>query len=238
MRRRIFVFGIFLIVAFGFQSTPALAKGDLTQLLATVKKIELKNAAGDWFILEQGSRVFNFTQNEPLLKITNDGKIPAGIYTNIRVTLGEKMQFSGSDGENKTKAGGEVVYAGSAAKYSDFPFEDLLDFKEVSPSWTKDAEGLSTITFDLDFRDRDDTMEVYGKRDFKKILEIKAKSSIRIALSVDTKDAVNFVWQASLTPQFPKAEAMYILPPHFVEASVNVDGTTALLQGDSLEIAF
>ncbi len=216
----------------------AWAGGDATRFIATIQKIEIKNAAGDWITVEEGSRSFDFgVQNEPILVMKNEGKIPPGNYTNFRVTIADKIQFSGSDAENKTKEGGEIVYRGSAAKFSELP-GDLVEFQEVSPSWNKESEGLVTMTYYFNYKKRSKPIEIYSRRDFSKVVEVKQGSLIKMKLLAELRGGVNFAWSESLAANTPKAEAMYMLPPPFTEASLSADATTGRVGKDVIEMKF
>ncbi len=224
--------------------TPAAAlddDGDVSKYVVVVKNAQLKNAAGDWIMIDKRTRTVSFPGDEPVVSVVNKGTIPPGTYTNFKITLEEKARFAGFMGANKTKAGGDVVYAATAAKSSDVNFPgDILAFNEIAPSWTTsdEAPGMMTIHFDLDYQDRDDIIEVYARRGLKRYLEIDEESKVDIFMRFELLDQVKFAWPGSLGTGMPVKEAMYMMPPKVKEVTVRVDGAISLLLADGIEVLY
>ena len=224
--------GIFIVpLLFFFTSTPCFAVGNASQCVITIKKIELKNTAGDWLVLTDKEQKLNLFSQDPAITVVNKGKIAPGTYINCRITLSETLSVAGSDGPNMTKEGGEITVGGTAARISELPGE-ISSLKEVSPAWNTQSEGLITEHLNLNYEDRDNVMSIYSKRDFNRQLAVKEGSTIRVILRIDLKKTIYFVW-ANYFKGFPPKDTIYFLPPNEIsELSVKVDAITALATGD------
>ena len=222
---------LLLLIFFLSCPLPSYAVGTATKCLVTVKKILLKNSEGNWFTLLNEDRKLDLSQENPSVEVINKKIIPPGEYLNCKIVISETLQVAGSDGPNKTKEGGEVWVEGTASKISELPGEITL-LKESAPTWNSEDEGLITVHLNLDFSDRDDVMEVFGKRSFPKPLKIRDQSTIQVILSIPLAKTIRYVW-ANFWEKFPKNDTMYFLPPSGVEElSVKVDGITALVTSD------
>ena len=230
-----FLISVFFALAIFCGGERAFA-GDPAYLGVTIKKVQLKNRNGDWVTLAEPNKTIDLRGDEPVAEFVNKNRVPAGEYVNVKITLSETFHISGSDGKNLTKQGGEITVAGSAAKAADLP-GDLTSVRQSAPTWNTLSEGEITEHLSLDYEDRDDMMEIYGKREFKKPLAIKEGSEVRVTMGIELRDTLHFVW-----PNFFSGlteEAMYFLPPKDVsEVSVKSGATTVLLTSESLEWAF
>jgi hypothetical protein len=236
MKRILFtVLAVFLCIA---HAAPAFAAGAATKFIVTVRKLELKDVSGKWVTLAEPDTTTDLLADEPLLLMTNDGSVPPGTYVNFRITLSETVQFSGKDDQNKTKEGGILTLGGTASKASDISRNDITMFRQDAPTCNTAVEGLMTQYLDLDFQDRDDVMEITGRRPFAKPVIVKEKSVIKISMGLDLKESVHYAWPDYFSG-IPSAEAMYFLPPKDVsEVTVKSDTTTVLTTGEAIEWSF
>ena len=53
----------------------------------TLDRVELKNAAGEWVTVLQPDRRLDLMQEEPAVRFFNNGRIPNGKYSNVRVSF-------------------------------------------------------------------------------------------------------------------------------------------------------
>ena len=51
----------------------------------TLDQVELKNAEGQWVTVIRPDRKIDLSQEEPAVRFFNNGRIPAGSYSNVRV---------------------------------------------------------------------------------------------------------------------------------------------------------
>jgi hypothetical protein len=70
--------------AFLFVTAAALAA---QPFFITIEKVELKNAAGQWVTVIRPDRRLDLTQEEPVIRFFNNGRIAPGEYVNVRVSL-------------------------------------------------------------------------------------------------------------------------------------------------------
>ena len=54
-------------------------------LFITIDQVELKDIGGQWVSVLRPDRRLDITQEEPVVRFFNNGRIPAGEYTNVRV---------------------------------------------------------------------------------------------------------------------------------------------------------
>ena len=229
------LFSVLLIA--GYLSSPAFA-GDPTFCETVLKKILLKNIGGEWVAIFEENQPLNLFSHEPLVEIKNDGKIPSGKYTNVKIVISETFTVSGSDSGNFTKEGGEAVLSGSAPRASKLPGE-FIAFEERSPTWSQDSEGRMKIHLDLDYRDRDDVIEIYAQREIQDPLIVKEKSTLRVWCSMRLIDTLHFALPNTLGLNIPAGKAMYFLPPKTPgDISIRVDGVTQSFSGDNLVMEF
>ncbi len=181
---------VFLISIFSFGAAAFADGGTPTHCFVTVKKVMLKNSDGNWFVMQEADKIVDLAE-EFAIAITNDGRIPPGTYVNFKITLSEFWKVSGSDDLNLTKEGGEITIGGSATKASELP-GDIFMMDEAKPTWNKEKEGLITVHLDLDYRDRDEIMEIIGKRDLQKPLVIKKNSNIAVWFEMNLADTLHF----------------------------------------------
>jgi len=214
------------------------AAGDSTSFKVTVEKVYLKNSTGDWILAGEPKSTVDLAVEGPVFSMQNDGRVPPGEYLNAKVVLSETVRFSGTDGENKTKAGGKLRLGGTASKASDMGALSVSRFEQASPTWTKETEGEMEQTIDLDFEDRDAVMEIYGRRNLRKVLKVTPKSTIQVLLGIEIKRRINFAWPNFFTG-IPSTEAMYWLPPKEVgELTLKIDASSAILTSEDVEWAF
>ena len=69
-------------------SSSTLHAGAFTEpFFVTVERVELKDTAGVWVKIIEPDRRFDLLSEEPVVQFFNNtGRIPAGTYTNVRVT--------------------------------------------------------------------------------------------------------------------------------------------------------
>lgn len=231
MKLKLVSIGVFLFFICLISPSPCSAVGDATQCVMTVKKIELKNRAGDWLVLTDEEQPFDLFSQNPAITVVNKGRLAPGVYVNCRITLSETFTFAGSDGPNMTKEGGQITVGGTAARASELPGE-ITSLNEVSPTWNTQSEGIMTEHLNLNYEDRDEVMAIFSKKDFTRDLVVKEGSTIRVTLRLDLKKTVYYVW-ADYFNGFPKKDTMYFLPPKDVsELSVKADAVTALATSD------
>jgi hypothetical protein len=53
----------------------------------TIEKVELKSARGEWLTVIEPDRRLDLAEEEPRVTFFNNGRIPAGDYTNVRLAL-------------------------------------------------------------------------------------------------------------------------------------------------------
>lgn len=54
-------------------------------LFITIDQVELKKTSGEWVSVIRPDRRLDITQEEPVVRFFNNGRIPAGDYSNVRV---------------------------------------------------------------------------------------------------------------------------------------------------------
>ena len=64
-----------------------LPNGSLSRRVITIKSVELKNNAGEWFTVIEPDRRVELAKEEPGLSFFNNGRVPEGAYVNFRLTL-------------------------------------------------------------------------------------------------------------------------------------------------------
>ncbi len=57
--------------------------------VVTIKGVELKNVKGEWIMIIEPDRRFDPTQDELGVTLVNNGRVPAGLYVNFRITVSE-----------------------------------------------------------------------------------------------------------------------------------------------------
>ena len=53
----------------------------------TIDRVELKNSSGEWVTVIRPDRRLDLTQEEPSVRFFNNGRIPSGNYSNVRVSF-------------------------------------------------------------------------------------------------------------------------------------------------------
>lgn len=217
----------------------AQASGDPTQLIVTVKKVQLKKSGGDWITLGEPNRELDLMGEEAsILSWKNDGTLPEGEYTNVKITLSETVKFAGSDGHSRSLEGGRIRLGGSATRAAEIPFMDITSLKVESPVCCGESAGLVTEVIDFDHEDRDDIMEIYGKQEFTKYVKIKKDSTVQVFLTLYLPETLHYV-VSDYFSGLSHPEAIYFLPPKEVaEMSVRAGGTTSYASSDRIEWAF
>lgn len=214
------------------------AVGDATKCEVTVQAIFLKNISGDWIKIKDSSRQANLMVEEPLLSFINYDRVPPGKYVNFKVILSETFKISGKDGDNFTKAGGEITVGGTAIKASALP-GTITALKVTSPVWNTEKEGEITEHLNLDFEDQNDTIEIYPRRNFQKPLLIKKGSAVHIWMTISLTRTIYFAFPNMIKRGVPKENVMYFLPPEGVDdVSMSVDAASRFASEDEVEIDF
>ena len=168
MKLKYMSIGLFLFLICLIFPSLCSAVGDASQCVMTVKKIELKNRAGDWIVLTDEEQPLDLFSQNPSITVVNKGRLAPGVYVNCKITLSEIFAVAGSDGPNMTREGGQITVGGTAAKAFDLPGE-ITSLNEVSPTWNTKSEGVMTEHLNLNYEDRDDE-GVWGKSYFPTVL--------------------------------------------------------------------
>jgi hypothetical protein len=58
-------------------------------LVITLDQVELKNAKGEWVSVVRPDKIVDLSKEEPAVRFFNNGRIPAGAYSNVRVHFTE-----------------------------------------------------------------------------------------------------------------------------------------------------
>lgn len=229
-----------VLLALLFAAAPAHAAGDLSAFHVKLEKLYLKSSSGDWVEVPLDAPVeSNLLAETPVLvELENDGRVPEGEYVNVKVALSEKVRFAGSEGGKRTREGGFVRLGGTAAKASEMAAMTVSAFEARGAVQDGGEEGLVTQHLDLDYQDRDEVMEIFGKRDFRKPVPVKKGSRLKVSLGLDSRATVRYA-HADYFAGIRSEEAVYYLPPSSVsELSLKVDANTGLLTSESLEWTF
>ena len=229
---------ILAVTSLEFYSEPAFAKGNVSGFWITILSIQLKNAAGDWVTIENTPRVVDGLSLDPFYTlIKNKDEIPYGTYTNMKIKISEEIKFKGYDGAYRTKGGGKMIYSRTAEKYSSLPGE-FMSLQEISPTLDDENEGVMMIQYDYDYQDVDNFIEIYGKRDWPKQMVIKKGSIVRLYISFQLKNQVNYAWAGSMALDTPAQDEMMLEFPKVLELGVRVDLTSTLTTEDKIEVLF
>lgn len=227
---------VVLITSLAFCGTSR-ANGDITKCFVKVLAIKLKDTTQDWHTVTINKEI-NLLSDDTSFSFTNEDQLPPGNYLNFRIVLSETVKVSGSDGKNLTKEGGEITIGGTAAKASDMPQNEILSFKQTSPTWNTEKEGVMKIHFNFDHEDFDDFMEIYPKKDFAKPLTIQKGSVVRVSFLWDLRNLMQYVWEDYFSG-IKSDQAMFFLPSKDVsEVSLKSDAQVVLLTADSLDMEF
>ena len=57
----------------------------ILSLFITIDQVELKKTSGEWVTIVRPDRRLDITQEEPAVRFFNNGRIPSGDYSNVRV---------------------------------------------------------------------------------------------------------------------------------------------------------
>jgi hypothetical protein len=209
-------------VAFLGAANPAEARGTASKCLLTLKRVELKNAAGNWIVVSQPNVDIDLNAQDAGHEFVNLGTIPEGEYFNVRTVFSETIRFAGSDGKHMTKAGGKCV-VGSPAKLMGEQAE-LTKFEEASPTWNDWREDLMTQTFDFDNGDRDDEMDMTFRMSLGRPFRIKSGTKVGLFIYIPLTKCVEHLYPDALGAGVPKGHAMvFHFPPAVARYEVIVD---------------
>lgn len=59
----------------------------LLSFFITIDEVQLKDANGRWITVIRPDRRLDLTQEEPVVRFFNNGRVPAGNYENVRVSF-------------------------------------------------------------------------------------------------------------------------------------------------------
>lgn len=216
------------------------AEADAEKFIVTIRKVELKTVDGRWITVLEPDKEVDLVSAEPTVSFfNNQGRVPAGRYSNFRLTLSEMIRFSGYDKRHFTREGGRSRLVGAASRASELPGE-FTAFEESSPTLGEVLPpGTVTQHLDLDAGDGDDFMRLFAKHDFPTPLEIKKGSFVKLWFNLEIETAVHYAWPDAFAAGVPGGGAMYALPPVQVsEFSVVVDDREETLRPESVVLEF
>jgi hypothetical protein len=216
-------------------AVPAWSAGEAVKCVVTIKKVELKNAAGDWKTAFEGDLPLDLAASESAATFVNK-LAPEGTYVGVRLLLDETFEVAGSDGPAMTRDGGVVEIRGTAGTLAALP-GDIQSLDEKKPSYSQREAGPIRVTLDYDYADRDKTIELFATRDFNKPFAVKLSSKIAISLRANLTESIVHVWPGYFGA-FPDNDAMiFAFPKNFTEFSVKVDGAS-LYAGGTIDVKF
>ena len=229
-------FVVFFSAGFLGFSNLSFAAGDAVKCVVTIKKVLLKKVSGDWIPVPDSAREADLSKEEPVLSFINYNKVPSGKYVNFKIVLSETVKVAGKDGKNLTKEGGEITVGGTAVSASELP-GNITSFKVASPVWNTRDSGLITEHLNLDYEDRNDTMEIYPRRNFQPPFIVKQGSGVTLWMTMNLERTIYFAFPNSISKNVPKENVMYFIPPKEIEdVSITVDAVSSFASSD--EIAF
>ncbi len=215
-----------------------LAAGDATKCVVVIQGVYFKKFSGAWVKVKDSSREVDLLAEEPLLSFINFDRVPPGRYVNLKIVLSETFKVSGKDRNNMTKAGGEITVGGTAAKGRDLPGE-INSLAVTAPTWNDQSKGEITEHLNLNFEDRDDTIEIYPRRIFDKPFHIKKASAVQIWMTMNLNQTIYFAFTNMIKKGVPKEKVMYFIPPNQIkELTVMVDSVSSIASGDDIEFNF
>ena len=212
------------------------AAGNAVKCVVMIKKVLNKKVSGEWVPVPDSAREADLLVEEPLLSFINTNKVPSGRYVNFKIILSETVKVTGKDGNNLTKEGGEITVGGTAVNSSELP-GNITSFRVASRVWNIQELGLITEHLNLNYEDRNDTMEIYPRRNFQPSFVIRQGSSVTLWMTVNLDHTIYFAFPNSISKAVPKENVMYFIPPNEIDdVSLTVDAVSSLASGD--EIAF
>lgn len=223
-----------------FAAGPAGADGPATSCEGRLLAIMLKSMGGQWVTVWKGDDPIDlFNSRAPCILLQNKGNIPPGNYSNIKLRISETFRLSGNDGPYRTKEGGAAVLGGTAPTMERLPGE-ILSYEETRPSWTsKDEEGTITFKVDYDYKDKDDYIEIYRRREFQDPIVITPKTLIKISININLGTSFQFAVPGSLALNIPEKKALvFLLPKSITEMSLRVDTRSRYIRGAESVVEF
>ena len=228
------VFGIAFLCA----ANDAFASGDASVCKVMIKKVLLKTPSGEWVPVKGSEREADLMAEEPILSFVNFDRVPPGRYVNFKVVLSETLKVAGRDGKNFTRIGGEILVGGTAVKASDLP-GDITSLKIISSTWNDQRAGEIIEHLNLDYEDRDDTMEIYPKRNFQKPFLVKKGTAVHIWITVNLSHTLYFAFPNSIRKGLPKENVMYFMPPSQInDVGIAVGPVSSYASGDDVAFDF
>lgn len=224
------------ILAFFAMGDILFAAGDPLECKVLVKQVLLRTVSGDWVPVKNSEHEVDLKVEEPIISFINYDRVPPGKYVNFKIVLSETLKVSGKDDRNMTREGGEIIVGGAAAKASDLP-GDITSLQTIKSTWNNQKEGEMIEHLNLDFEDRNETMEIYPKRNFQKPFLVKKGSAVHIWMTVTLGRTLYFAFPNSIRKGVPKENAMYFIPPTEIDdVSITSDSVSRFASGE--EIAF
>ena len=138
-----------------FWSIPAFS---VEPFFVTIDKVELKKADGEWFTVIEPDRKINLASEEAIVSFFNNGRIPPGDYSNVRVSLtrwkeGAKRVFL----ERKTDYAQMIAVKNGSFVNVSFNFK-----KTVFGYFSEVIEKVDLIVDDQERIDGSDTIKIWS----------------------------------------------------------------------------
>ena len=219
-------------------SGSCLAAGDAVKCMATIQSIYFRKVSGAWIQVKDSSRQVDLLAEEPILSFINFNRVPPGKYVNVKIVLSETFKVTGKDGNNMTKAGGEITVAGTATHGTDLP-GTINSLEVTAPTWNDQSEGEITEHLNLDYEDRNDSIEIFSRRNFDKPFHVKKGSAVHVWMIVSLNKTINFAFPNMIKKRVPRENVMYFIPPNQIdELSITVDAASSFASGEEIEFDF
>ncbi|HTL70706.1 MAG TPA: DUF4382 domain-containing protein, partial [Candidatus Eisenbacteria bacterium] len=87
-----------LVLSAACPARASFSGGEAVRCVVTVKKVLLKNRAGDWLTLSDAEYPIDLAGEQASFTVENKGRLPAGDYENFRIVLSETFKVAGVDG--------------------------------------------------------------------------------------------------------------------------------------------
>lgn len=221
-------------------SAAAVLADEPEKFVITIVKVELKSVDGRWITILEPDKEVDLANAEPTISFfNNQGKVPAGKYSNFRITLSETIRFAGFEKSRVTREGGRAVLTGTAVRASDLPGE-FTAFSESAPTFEEGGTpGMVTLQLNLDNGDADGVMTMYGKRDFMTPFEINKGSFVKLWFDLDLDRCVHYAWPGAFNDGVPARDVMYAIPPkEITQFTVMVDEREDTLSPEAVVLEF
>lgn len=229
---------VFILLYFTIES---FAVGDAATYKVTVQSVQLKNDAGTWITIatpNQEIDIASAAAGAVAGSFMNDATVPPGNYVNFKIVLSETMTFSGSDGANFTRSGGDVTITGndaaaaSTATWSGFP-PNATPAESVESHQLAGPAGEVTVHLNL-AGDTDNYIEVYGRSDLTSPVSVTVSSAVSMYFDFDTQNTVIHQLMG-----LPALNVMFFTPPQAgTQFGITVDGTSITITEAGMRIDF